>query len=207
MKKTTIGVLIILCFVTLSAFSQNQPSQVYLGNGYKEAKWGMSPDKVKEVLVSATVSSEDKTDDGDTYIAFTIGDDKELTCYFYENQLYCAQYKPIKHDGDDKGAQAVLIGLTKKYGQGKYLEGYADSIGMPLVLVEWNDGVTEIRLKMMDQKSLINMGMNTYPSSTLEVRYTSLKFRTAKDRKEKEINLQQEKDERNRKLKNVENDL
>jgi hypothetical protein len=41
----------------------------------------------------------------------------------------------------------------------------------------------------------------------LEVRYTSLKFRTAKDRKEKEINLQQEKDERNRKLKNVENDL
>jgi len=208
MKKLLITIFITTFFISSNAFSQTQKIG-RLGNGYKGAKWGMSPQKVKDVLQNLTLKNEDKSSGGDTYLTFTVGDSKELTCWFYQNKLYYVQFEPISEDGDDKGVQAVLIALNKKYGTGKNLTGYVGGLlRVPLFLVVWDDGISEIKLRMWDPKEVFaKLGYGTYPSSTLKILYTSKKIKSLKERTEKEEKLRKEKEERNKKLKNIEGDI
>ena len=182
------------------------------GDGYKSAKWGMSPDKVEEAIQSdgnGWQAGELKTysDTGQHFIEFT-GEGKGLTCIFFEDKLYRVKYEPVQKDDDEKGVEAVLRVLRKKYGNGKVLDDC--SAGMfPGKCVVWDDGATEIRFQMADGDALRRSSpdFTTYPSSTAEVLYTSKRLRRKMEQAQKQSEQKKDEDELKEKTNKVGNDL
>lgn len=203
------GKKIILSFVFISlsfCLCAQNSQKISLGNGYQNAKWGMNKKQVVNSLSSDRIILEDSSESSN--LTFKIDGMKELTCYFYNNHFYVAIYKPNYSDGDVKGAQAILLRLKKKYGSGKHLLGYVDNlIGINLILVTWDDGISNIKFRMWDpEAATFKLGTN-YPSSTLSVVYTCKKTQVEKEKREKYEKLSKEREENNMKTKNVEVDL
>lgn len=175
-----------------------------LGSGYKNAKWGMSPTQVKNVLKGEIIAS------GDNYIEYNIGAGKTLKCWFHKNQFYCAYYRPKLKDDDELGAKAVLRALTEKYGTGRILKGDVDYFGLPKLTIIWDDGITEIKYRMYDPDP------SKYPrewrhlyrsSSDLSVTYTNKKIRDNINREEKAEKERRKEERLRQKMKAVEEDL
>lgn len=153
---------------------KEQKKQAEVRAGYKDAKWGMSPDEVKKAL-SMRVIREDKD-----FIAFD-----KVRCWFYKNRFYHAQYEPKLHDGDQKGFQAVVNALEEKFGSGKELKNQVDALlKTPLLVYLWEDELTTIRLWMWDPESWYKSGGDIFPSSTLSVIYESKELKAEKENEE-----------------------
>jgi ankyrin repeat protein len=182
-----------------------------LGNGYLNAKWGMTIEQVKEALIDEEhiLINERTSSDGDKYLLFKIGGSRELTCWFYNNKFYYAEYVPFPKDGDRSGVEAVLLGLKNKYGSGENITGYVDGLtGMKLLLNVWDDGVTEIKFRMYDPDVIAAYSnIIPYPSGTLKVLYTGKKLKAEKETNEMLEKMRLENEERNKRLKNIEGDL
>lgn len=186
----------------------NASSLGALGGGYKNAKWGMSPTQVKNVLKGEIIDSGER--DFISYIEYNIGAGKTLKCWFYKNRFYQVWYTPGLKDDDEEGAKAVLMALTKKYGPGKILKGDVDSLGFPKLTIIWDDGITEIKYRMYHPDP------SKYPrewrhlsrkSSSLWVSYANKKIRDNINREEKAEKERHEKERLRQKMKAVEEDL
>lgn len=159
--------------------AEEQKKQALERSGYKDAKWGMSPEEVKKAL-RMNMITESKSSDGDYYIVFD-----KVDCWFYKNQFYQAEYKPNLHDDDTEGFRAVVDALEEKYGGGKALENKIDAVsGIPLLIFLWEDKVTKIKLRMLDPESFAKYGGRVFPSSTLKVIYESKELRAKKEDEE-----------------------
>jgi hypothetical protein len=186
------------------------------GDGYKNAKWGMAPDKVKEVIQSddkdwqAGELQEDS--DGDHSIEFTT-ENKKLTCLFFKEKLYQVKFEPFQHDRDEKGVKAVLKALKTKYGSGRVAGHSVNIIARQIVHIVWDDGTTEIELSMADPEAIKGddpFGIENYPSSLTEVLYTSkqLKRKVSQAEKQREQkDRQKDEEDLNAKAKKAANDL
>jgi hypothetical protein len=203
MKKTVI-LSILLCSLTYCLYAQNT-QKISLGDGYQNAKWGMTKDQVLNSLSNDRIILEDSTESSN--LRFKIDGIKKLTCLFYNHRFYKAIYEPNYNDDDVKGVQAVLLSLQKKYGSGKHLLGYRDSfMGIDLLLIVWDDGISNIKFRMWDPK-VASSKLGNYPSSTLTVVYTCKKTQLEIEKREKFEKLNKEREENNKKIKNVENDI
>lgn len=147
--------------------------------GYKDAKWGMSPNEVKKAL-SMRVIEENSTSDGDYYVAFD-----KVRCWFYRNRFYHAEYEPLLRDGDTEGFRAVVYALEEKFGSGRELKNQVDArLGTPLLIYLWEDELTKIKLRMLDPESFAKYGGGVFPSSTLKVIYESKELTGEKEDEE-----------------------
>jgi hypothetical protein len=180
-----------------------------LGDGYKDAKWGMTKGQVKSIL-SATIESQssEPNDEGDTSVIFNLGKNKKLKAFFYNNKFYHAEFEPGLGDDDENSVDAIITGLANKYGKGQIVRNMVDgALGLALRVVVWNDGITKITLRMHDPEQYAKQGYDIYPSSTLKVLYESIKI---KDDKKKEQEKKQNRDNEEQKqktLKRVQDDL
>ena len=179
-----------------------------LGGGYKNAKWGMSPIQVKNVLKGEIIDSGER--DFISYIEYNIGAGKTLKCWFYKNRFYQVWYNPRLKDDDELGAEAVLRALTKKYGTGKILKGAVTFLGLPRLTIIWDDGITEIEYTMYDPDPY------RYPSewrhlyrksSSLWVSYTNKKIQDNINREEKAKKEHLKEEKLRQKMKAIEEDL
>jgi hypothetical protein len=117
-----------------------------LGNGYKEAKWGMSIKEIKKNLHYPI-----QFDYGDS-ISFSLGENKYFQCEFYNNKLYKVVYGPLLKSRND--LNILISALKKKYGQGKSLDSMQNVWGNTCLSGEpdfysgivWVDEITKISL-------------------------------------------------------------
>lgn len=138
--------------------------------GYKEAKWGMSPKKVKKALNMKIVS------EGNDYINFG-----KVTCWFFKNKFYRAIYDPKLGDNNTKDYEAVLRALVEKYGGGRELKDKVDAFSrIPLLVYLWEDEFTEIKLRMFNPE-IWSKSSDIFPSSTLIIIYESKEIRNEKE--------------------------
>lgn len=118
-----------------------------LGRGYKQAKWGMSPEQVKKAL-TGDLALHSAPPEKDQTLFFDLGEGQKLVCNFFQGRFYQAAYSPIARDGNQKAAELILTGLEMKYGPGKEHDQYVDGQNRPLRVVKWNDGISQIELRM-----------------------------------------------------------
>jgi hypothetical protein len=133
-----------------------------------------------------------------------------VTCYFDNDQLYQAIYQPVAADNDQQAAEAVLDGLSKKYGPGKDEEGYSDKSGKPLKIVTWNDGITKIEFRMRDPKPPARSDDRkpwAYPSSSLAVIYTDITADIRREQRQEEERTRLEEKKLRQKTKDIQSDL
>ena len=177
-----------------------------LGGGYKDAKWGMSLSEVKKLL-PGRIEYETRLPKIDKTLRYNLGEGKKLVCSFNHDQFYHAFYSPMAQDGDLETAQAVLTGLRKKFGPGKVADNFVDGQNRPLIVVTWNDGVTQIELRMPDPASYGAKEIKPYPSSAVMVIYTGIELNARKERERAEERRRDEADKIQKTRKNVESDL
>ena len=153
-----------------------QSAKGRFGNGYKNTQWGMSVEAVSDALKYPIIDSSDRT-----AIVYDMGG-KQLTCYFNENRLYNVVYKPLIDD--QIAVEAIVTELSKKYGEGNKQTDMVDgNTKLPLLYIEWDDGVTNIVLSMTDPLSLPYRKIGFDASDayhTLMISYESIDFETQK---------------------------
>ena len=181
-----------------------------LGGGYREARWGMSPAEVKQALAE-NLEFETRLPQVEKILKYDLGEGRKLVCRFDHEQFYRAEYHPIAADGEEVVSEAVLSGLQKKYGPGQQVEGFTDREGRPLRIFKWNDGVSEIELRMppetpkgqekTDDKSKI------YASSTIMITYTGLEINAKREKLLQMDTKRQEEEKLKRKIQNIESNL
>jgi hypothetical protein len=176
-----------------------------LGDGYKDAKWGMTKSQVKSILAASIISqSTEPNDEGDTSIIFDLGNGKKLSAFFYNNKFYDAEFEPGLGDDDHNGVDAIIEGLYKKYGKKfKSVPNMVNVLHIPLRVAVWDDGVTKITLQMQDP-AVYN---NTYPSSTLIILYESDKIEEEKKISQRHQENENNEKEKKKTLKRVQDDL
>jgi len=114
---------------------------VKLGNGYKDAKWGMSRKEVRAALKGKV------TEQTDTTMTISLGGGKELTCHFYRDRLRAVKFSPHL-ENEERDRPVLLQAMVDKYGPGSNVEGATDHIfGVPLDVVRWEDGETQIDVR------------------------------------------------------------
>ncbi len=181
--------------------------RVFLGNGYREAQWGMSTKQVSDLLRAKILYHDKVITDGDIFISYNLGGGKSVTCYFYKNLFYRAEYSPSFKDGDEIAGEAVLHGLTDKYGQPRQIGGMVNAwTESPLIVYQWDDDSTEIRFQMWDPEPLKRAG-GLYPSSTIAVSYKSKFISIKKESELSELNDKVRKKSVQEKLKSLKNDF
>ncbi len=191
---------------TKASASQAPARMGPLGGGYKDAKWGMSSNEVKKLRLGK-IEYETRLPKVEKTLRYDLGEGKKLVCYFDHDQFYHASYSPVAQDGDLETAQAVLAGLRRKYGPGKVADNFVDGQNRPLIVVTWNDGVTQIELRMPDPASYGAKAAKPYPSSAVMVIYTGIELNARNEQWKAEERRLHEADKIQKTRKNVEGDL
>jgi hypothetical protein len=156
-------------------FEQIKP---FLGGGYQNAKWGMTVDQVKSALISNRIKAniEVNTSDGDKAVRFIIDGQKELTCFFYNNKFYHAEYDPKLKAHEEDVARAILNEMITKYGNGRTYRG-TNNIGLIYyVTTEWEDIETKIIYQIHDKQVMMY-----YVAGSVIVAYTCKAIEAQKD--------------------------
>ena len=215
MTRAPAILLAALLACALPAAAQNPPPAAApaesgrLGGGYKDAKWGMSPAEVKKA-VPARVDYETRQPKVEKTVIFSLGEGRKLTCLFEGERFYQAIYQPVPADDEPAAAEAVLSGLSQKYGPGKEEDSYTDKEGRPLRLVTWNDGVSKIEFRMRsprpNEKSL-EFKPEPYPSSTVAVLYTSIALSARRSLRQEDERRRAEELKRQQRIKDIQGDL
>lgn len=177
-----------------------------LGGGYKDAKWGMSPDAVRRAL-PGTPDYETRSPGPEKTMIYDLGEGRKLVCSFLHEQFYRAVYTPIPGDGDFDGANMVFSGLERKFGPGKELRGYLNAENRPLRVVKWNDGISEIEFRMADWQAPEWKEEKSFPGKSVLVMYTNIPLSLKRERLKAEEKKRQEKDQLQNKAQKIENDL
>ncbi|MCX5794257.1 MAG: hypothetical protein NTY77_02020 [Elusimicrobia bacterium] len=180
-----------------------------LGGGYRDAKWGMPIVEVKKRL-AGRLEYETRLPNVEKILRLDLGDGRKVTCNFDHDQFYQAIYKPVAADDDQQSAEAVLDGLERKFGPGKNEAGYSDKDGKSLKIVTWNDGTSQIELRMRDPKRPEKGGEHdswVYPSSSLVVIYKDIAATAKREQRQEEERKRLEEKKRRQKIQDVQNDL
>ena len=192
----------------------NHPEKDYgrLGGGYRDAKWGNSISKVTERL-GGRVEYRTQLPKVLKTLRLDLGEGRKVTCLFDHEKFYQAIYQPVAVDDDQQAAEAVMVGLERKYGPGKNEDGYTDKDGRPLKIVTWNDGISKIEFRMRDPKPperTKDQAAWSYPSSTIAVIYTDIihnaKLEQRQDAERQHSEAQKEKKNR-KKVQDIQGDL
>ncbi|MBI5240170.1 MAG: hypothetical protein HY926_06835 [Elusimicrobia bacterium] len=180
-----------------------------LGGGYKDAKWGMSPAEVKK-RIPARVDYETRQPKVEKTLILSLGEGRKLSCFFENDRFFQAIYQPVAVDGEPTAAEAVVSGLSKKYGPGKEEDGFTDKEGKPLRLVTWNDGITKIEFRMRAPRPSgknPNLAAEPYPSSTVTVLYTSIAVSAKRALRQDEERRRAEEQKRQQRVNDIQGDL
>lgn len=172
MKNMTMGIIMI--------FAANICFAGSLGDGYKGAKWGMSPEEVKSALKNSgdyPYSVFDQSEQGYGYRLIFYeekpGDRQErINCFFDDDKLYGIKYIPYGYTG--KGEEYILKEMKEKYGKPNKDYKGRDGFGFPVKVYEWNDGKTKISLQAKKTSSF---------STQVDVYYFSVKLKKVFDKK------------------------
>ena len=217
-KRHFLPIAAALLFSARLAAGQAQPPQPpeesgRLGGGYKNAKWGMSIAEVKKKL-PGRLEYETRQPKAEKTLILDLGENRKVTCLFDNDRFFQAIYQPVSADDDQPAAEAVLDGLSRKYGPGKDAEGFTDKDGKPLKITTWNDGVSKIEFRMRDPKTPEKTPEKTldrkpvpYPSSTLAVLYTSIAINAKRAQRQEEEHRRQEELKRQQKINDIQGDL
>lgn len=104
---------ILICLIFSSASSGAGDFKI---DGYKEAKWGMSPSQVKQALkldVKEQVGHSGAYKQSD-YVRFKLQGPLLIECWFFHGKLYRVKYPFFSSDQKTSDARNVL---EKKYGK------------------------------------------------------------------------------------------
>ena len=124
------------------------------GGGYKDAKWGMSKDKIRSVIqqmfpkrdkeaIELLDNCEDEWN-GTPCFYVTVGE-KSFMFYFHKDNLFLVKYDQGFTLSSGAAAEALIKGLNDKYGNGKSCTAPSDYHGNPQSATCWQDGVTTVK--------------------------------------------------------------
>jgi len=103
-------------------------------DGYRAAKWGMSPSQVKHALKLKVSSEESDT------IWFNVNGKKQLKCGFFHGKFYSANYY-IKGEESATDVEATLV---KKYGDPTNRRESEVAYVGKMLTADWDDGSNAI---------------------------------------------------------------
>lgn len=124
-----------------------------LGGGYMGAKWGMSPDEVKNTVINSGNYPYSVFDQFEPQYGYRLifyeekpGDRQEKINFYFDNdKLYGVKYMPYGSTGRDE--KIILKEMKKKYGNPNKTYNGRDGFGFLVKVYEWNDGTTKISLQ------------------------------------------------------------
>jgi hypothetical protein len=170
------------------------------GGGYKQTKWGMSPEQVKEAmgLTASSIANEDASS-----IDASCKEGGDVSYDFRDGKLQEVVYSPGLNDGNKEGVLAMIQILEEKYGTPDLGQG-VNGLGYPVDIRKWSDGETDIIFTVWQENpELYSAGDDIgaqvdpghyYPSSTVIVHYRSTKLYVDKDDAASREKVQREKE-------------
>ena len=180
MKKIVIP---LICFVVFFGFgcankeeqagkTADIKSEINLGGGYKNLKWGMSKDTVIKMMNQKVAK-----DLGDQ-IVFNLGRDqytaagetKYLSCFFYKDKLWKVGMFP--GFGNINHVSLVLSDFESKFGK-----PIATNSADGELMLGWNDGETELIVVLMDRNKRAPQTMSEVYPQYVFVAYIGVEIR------------------------------
>ena len=166
------NIMLYLLFIIISGYSFSQS----LGEGYRDTKWGMSPQEVRPIMMGyRTVDyGSNWNEGGDTIHRYfsrnrnsSYDPDFWIDFCFYQNKLYRVVYKPYKPNASTE--KMLLDELKSKYGNNfKTSSVRTETMGVfskGFNVTEWSDRTTKISFMaswMTDAQGRFNTPQNSY---------------------------------------------